>query len=447
MNDKKTIKINPDLFKINIGDGKKSKNNTTVRNKPIISSSKLRNKFLNKIKEYKNNEFNETKYNLKKDVIENMNTIKRNEKHNGNDDNNDDFKESLDFLTKLSNDKSKQLQQLRNSNKTLKNHNNHINVNIELPKELIEYNNINIPRPNTNSPELKLHHYNVDKDVPFGCLKGGIKPCYRTWKTIKNTHSGGVNTNTHSSLNKEERIRLINNKLKNLSKQRPSIQNTQYTHTSSYPVKVNNIQPIQNDFSSSYLSQQNSNNLPILYCPEHHIQQSQEYNKSNNDYIIPTKQQNNNEMVIKKDDVIIKSNNDNIITNIMRDDDKTEEKEQSYNKIYESKDILEVPVSQTIKKTIRKKFTLGKNKLKRKIGVLIKNHKTRKNIMEQHKILKSKPINDVKKYLREHNFIKSGSQCPTDVLRKIYESAILSGDVINNDKDIMIHNLTDEIKE
>ena len=61
--------------------------------------------------------------------------------------------------------------------------------------------------------------------------------------------------------------------------------------------------------------------------------------------------------------------------------------------------------------------------------------------MEQHKLLKMKPIPEVKKYLREHNLIKSGSYCPNDVLRKMYESAILTGEIINIDKDMMIHNI------
>jgi hypothetical protein len=61
--------------------------------------------------------------------------------------------------------------------------------------------------------------------------------------------------------------------------------------------------------------------------------------------------------------------------------------------------------------------------------------------MEAHKLLKNKPIVDVKKYLQTHNLIKCGSKCPTDILRKIYESAILSGNVINNNKDLLIHNI------
>ncbi len=50
MNENKTIKINPDLFNFN----KNSNKNKTSKNKPIVSSNKLKQKFLNKIKEHKN---------------------------------------------------------------------------------------------------------------------------------------------------------------------------------------------------------------------------------------------------------------------------------------------------------------------------------------------------------------------------------------------------------
>ena len=51
---------------------------------------------------------------------------------------------------------------------------------------------------------------------------------------------------------------------------------------------------------------------------------------------------------------------------------------------------------------------------------------------------------EVKKYLREHNLIKIGTNAPNDVLRELYEKAVLSGNVNNKNKSNMIHNFINE---
>ena len=99
------------------------------------------------------------------------------------------------------------------------------------------------------------------------------------------------------------------------------------------------------------------------------------------------------------------------------------------------------------KKTIKRKFTLGTSKAKRKVGVLVKDRKTRKIIRDAQKELKRKSMSDIKKYLREHNMIKVGSTAPNDVLRKMYENAMLSGELINTNTEILLHNFEKNDKE
>ena len=85
-----------------------------------------------------------------------------------------------------------------------------------------------------------------------------------------------------------------------------------------------------------------------------------------------------------------------------------------------------------------KKYTLGKTR--NVVGVLLKDNKTRKNVMTAQQNLKKKTISQIKEYLKDHNLIKVGSTAPTDVLKEMYVSAMLTGDVTNSNQDILLHN-------
>ena len=97
-----------------------------------------------------------------------------------------------------------------------------------------------------------------------------------------------------------------------------------------------------------------------------------------------------------------------------------------------------------IKKTIKKNYILGRSKTHNRVGILIKDRDTRKKIIQAQKDLKRKPIHDIKLYLRDHGLIKVGTNAPNDVLRKIYESSIMTGEVQNYNKDILFHNFMKE---
>lgn len=92
------------------------------------------------------------------------------------------------------------------------------------------------------------------------------------------------------------------------------------------------------------------------------------------------------------------------------------------------------------KKTIKQKYTVGKSKMKKQVSVLVKDLKTRKKIYDAKKELTRTPINDVKEFLKNQGFLKAGSLAPNNVLREMYESIMMAGDVTNINGNIQLHN-------
>ena len=98
----------------------------------------------------------------------------------------------------------------------------------------------------------------------------------------------------------------------------------------------------------------------------------------------------------------------------------------------------QIPKKRRHRITKTRKYTLGRTGSK--VSVLIKNAKTRKLVQHELALLKQKGIPEIKSFLRKKNLLKVGSDAPNDVLRQIYEQSILSGDVENKAKDVLIHN-------
>jgi hypothetical protein len=162
----------------------------------------------------------------------------------------------------------------------------------------------------------------------------------------------------------------------------------------------------------------NSNNISNEKNPfDSKIKIQEKYCFPNNDTI------DNNNVKIKENENVNDNDNENKNKNDTPGTLFTKEKMKKY-----------------LKKTCKRKFTLGKSVLYRRVAVLIKNKQTRKNILNAHKELKKTAITDVKKYLRKQGILKVGSNAPNDVLRKTYESAKLAGEVRNTNQDTFIHN-------
>jgi hypothetical protein len=93
-----------------------------------------------------------------------------------------------------------------------------------------------------------------------------------------------------------------------------------------------------------------------------------------------------------------------------------------------------------IKTTTTKKYKLGRTPGSNVVGVLIKNNETRSRVTNDLGELKRENIIEIRKYLHNHGLLKVGSDAPPDVLRNMYETAKLTGEVNNINKQVLLHN-------
>jgi hypothetical protein len=255
----KTISINPSLFTLG-GLTKTKKNREKKQRKitsaPLISPNLLKNKLLKRIKEHKQKETenldnNKKKLNNTNDLIDNLSFS-------------DEFNDSINYLQTLAakkknNDekekyeinKRMKLQDLER--KSVKNYHslygdtNTPYVNIELPEELQQplvteqFNNLYSDDVNGNEI-LRLNPYKNDT-VPYGILKNGIKPTYRTWnKTQRNL----IVTNPSASLIIPDNLKKTNsereNRLNNLREKLRLKQRTEPNINQNQLLLNNNLQ-------------------------------------------------------------------------------------------------------------------------------------------------------------------------------------------------------------
>ncbi len=387
MSTKKTIQINPELFKMSGNKTRKNREKKELTLNPIVSPNNLKNKLLKRIKEHKTQEIK------KKSSTPNVST--------NNNSYTDEFYGALDYLSDLSKKhKVTEAKQRSLNTKTLKNYQSSPNtgISLELPPELQETKTF-IPQ----TTEVFNVNYKVQDDVPYGCLKNGKKKTYREWMELTKPEKQDIpdivrpptppkknvgmflegatpieavkNIDTQPKLSREERLEQIKNKLKKIQDQE-----TQMKQQS-----LDEFKKLEKQYST-----------PLMDSP---LEELVDFDKSES-------KSNDIEDMLKE-----------------REDKKENEKIKKY-----------------LKKTVKRKFTLGKSDKLRRVSVLIKDRQTRKNIINTQKELKKTTITDVKKYLRQHGIIKVGSTCPADILRKTFESAILTGEVTNTNKETLLHN-------
>ena len=365
---RKTIQINPNLFKIG-GKSRKNKGEKSAGPtvKPIISPNLLKNKLLKRIKEHKqtSEQKQQTEYTDEfNDSLEYLKSLTVQKKA-------DEFKKktirnNLHLQTSPTLSQNYQPQPIQHVDLEL-----HLDLPEELKQPTISPMTPSMIMPQTPTPILNMSEpYKLDKDVPYGCLKNGFKKTFRNY-----------NTKTTTPVSSTEPLSIRELKLQQLREKMK--------------------QP------SSPLQIKESISMPIQLLDEQ-VKLSRPYESESRDHSARVGGQQR----------------------------QTFEYQDQQQEPQEKRE----PIKQKIKKTTIRKYKLGKSKTHRVVGILIKDNHTRKKILNAHKELKSTEMNVIKKYLNDKNMIMCGSNAPNDVLRKMYEMLMLSGEIHNNNKDIMLHN-------
>ena len=175
---------------------------------------------------------------------------------------------------------------------------------------------------------------------------------------------------------------------------------------------------------------------------KHSHSHEHEHDVNNGDNIYAERQQKLNDL---------RNKHNHKVTNLaLENGEKGEKGEKHENKINNSSSSSSsssnrvTKIRKRLRKTITKRFKLGKQG--NVVGVLIKNNDTRKKIQKEHGLLKNKNLSDVKKYLVEQKLMKIGSTAPPNIIRKIYEDSVLTGEVENMGKDVILHNFLEQNK-
>lgn len=384
---KRTLTINPELFKLN--GGKRNKNQTkqkkiqpSIEEKEVKNINKTKKELLKKVKDYQKNKEIEQIKSEKDQKKENYPTNLFESNEFENSDFEREFNKSLNFLQNLEK-RNKEKKKKKQTQKIPS-----IEVSMDLPNNL------------------------QDSEPSYGCLKNGNKPTYTQLnKTQKREHSG-----------KRITISLENNDSDDNPKPKPMPKQS---------YESNNV--IQNTPESNDSIDLNKNNTHFEELIDEKIDKIEKLDLENS--IISELPKDLKTTIDDTKNSIISINEDliNYEPNI-----KTELNKEKVEDNMDTIDISKLPKINRV--TRKKKYILGKKKGSKQVGILLKNRETQKNVKAEVSSLKSKSIQEIKDYLRKKNLIKLGSESPNDVLRKLYEDSILSGDVENDNSENLLHN-------
>ena len=331
--EKKTISINPKLFEVSKNG--KSKKSEKKKPKGVVKPNTLKKQLIQRIKSHKKE--HSTQHEKSHSETTNKDGNEHTKKIETEDNDFDSAMKDLSDIVKNVKDHKKTLKkakmpttglppmlQQHQGNVSIQQQSYTPEVKITLPETL----------SNVSSEPVAVSQKNVAP--AWGCLKGGNKPTYKTWK----------NNNRHMSTKTASKITIVD------------------------------TEPMRNN-----------DNVGSFTYREKRLQEIRNKTK-------------------------------------MRENSKPITKSSS--------------PSKKLKKTVKNVYTLGKKG--KSIKVLIKNNKTRKNNQIEKNIIEQTDPKDMKIYLKNQGLISAGSSAPMDVMREIFVSSKLSGDIENKNSDVLLNN-------
>jgi hypothetical protein len=379
MSEKKTIHINPDLFKV-------SSSRTRKKREPSENTPKIR------VRGGKPNHNKTTKNQLLKYIRQQQeNRLKKiMEQHAGanthssnlpklsntdiEDEFNSDFKDSLNYLQSIAEKNQTQNQ----FNKTFKSYDPGVGsllYNGGVLNNVLDQN-ISVEDPGLfqNIADNTTVQLKPPTHPQYGCMKGGSLPTYREWrKTQKNYGS-------------------------------PQYGGDNYAHN----IATNQPQIVHSPSNQQSIHSQNESMLGGHTDPATERQKKLLEKFRSPDWM--KKKYEIQSMERKKEEIKEKMQKPKFMRRKQR-------------------------------KTTRRTFKVGKSKYYPRVSVLVSNRTIRKQIADKCQKLKQTPMEEVRKTLIKKGFIKVGSIAPNDVLRKMYESmSTVCGDVTNHNTDNLIYN-------
>ena len=400
----KQISINPDLFSIGKTRKKREKKQKPEK-APLISPNVLKNKLLKRIKEHKIKETEGLDNNKKKLSQANTSTGVSASKPNLVDlsDYTDEFNDSINYLQTLSKQKKENDEKVN------------VERNKQKMKDDLERRTLKNYQSILSSPTLasssNLPHVNIELPEE---LKQQL-----------------IDVNTTQFV-----MNALNSQV---TAQAPIVLSQPYKVDNGLPYGClkNGIKPSYKEWNKTQRNMVVTNpNLSVVIDPNISSNISERENRLQN---LKNK--------IKEKQLVISNTNTNTITTEQENQVVIEENVKTPDNRPETVATNVESIKQILKRTIRKKYTLGKTKNNRTVGILIKDRNTRKQVLTAQRELKKKSVNDIKTYLKDHNLIKVGSNAPNDVLRKMYEASMLAGEITNSNSDTLLYNLLKDDKE